>query len=559
MVIIVQVLLALTFIFFCVLTYYFTKTWRALHVVTVFLTFVMGIVLALMTSMTLKTHSAWRSKYEDYKAQLTQAQSDGEMLEFGDRTRVEQVQPTVLSLSSRFNRLMYERGRVWRGAVKVQADATAAQLRVVPENAPQGTQHGINRNMIVYAFHEQSPGVDANNQPLKPVPSTFMGEFKVTGVTEAAVTIAPNLPLDAVQRSLMNSDSTWVLYETMPLDGHYIFNDSNSPGSALSGDEFIDLTNEPDQSVFGAMSQEEIDKLFAWGINWNIPGNDMNDPRRQRYITGNFPGSFGPLLGPESAHSRDGSPLRGGDETRVPEGNVWYKAEFTQAAANNPLLKVDVDADNPLLPGTSGFFDERGLSVAARLMRTEDEGGKQAVLKPNMIGLFKRGSEDINDGGDEIHAEDLDDWVDAGLCTVSPIYVRNLRNYQEEFHQVFVRRQKAEDDIGTATRHIATLNETKSAIDEQNLYRQDEVRKLSGMGLPEGQLGDLPGYQAEQAAMDKLLADLDGELQTTREHLSSLYRTNAALEAKLADVQQRLKAEIDRRTAEAAKASDAGE
>ena len=50
---IVQILLALTFIFFCVLTYYFTKTWRALHVVTVFLTFIMTIVLALMTAMTL--------------------------------------------------------------------------------------------------------------------------------------------------------------------------------------------------------------------------------------------------------------------------------------------------------------------------------------------------------------------------------------------------------------------------------------------------------------------------------------------------------------------------
>lgn len=68
---IVQIVLGLLFVFFCVLTYFCTKTWRTLHVVALFLTFVMTFVLVVMACLTLKTHATWKRRYDSLQTQLT--------------------------------------------------------------------------------------------------------------------------------------------------------------------------------------------------------------------------------------------------------------------------------------------------------------------------------------------------------------------------------------------------------------------------------------------------------------------------------------------------------
>jgi hypothetical protein len=207
---------------------------------------------------------------------------------------------------------------------------------------------------------------------------------------------------------------------------------------------------------------------------------------------------------------------------------------------------IEVDATTSI-QGTRSYFDTQGLAVDPRLMRKRKEGQKSTVtFKKDDIGIFMKGSEDVDEGGSEIIDDDLDDWIEKGICRlITPIYVRQLNSYQEDFQMLADRGQQVEESIRLVTKNIELWRESKQYCDRQIVYRRDEKAKLDGEGLPDARIGELPGFQRDVAELDKLLTALQGQRQTYIDKLSRTYRTNMALREQLALVQKKLKEQID--------------
>jgi hypothetical protein len=114
-----------------------------------------------------------------------------------------------------------QRGRVWAGATPAgRVDAATGQVAVA---IPAPKPHGLAQDAIVYVF-EQGPA-----NPGRPdQPAQYLGEFRVTAVTENGVTLQSVPGLDQrtgerLARSAATRGAVWKLYETMPMDNHEHF------------------------------------------------------------------------------------------------------------------------------------------------------------------------------------------------------------------------------------------------------------------------------------------------------------------------------------------------
>ncbi len=532
----IYALFGVLFVASCILAYFSSRTWNWLHVTATFFNCLFGMLALVMLGNYIDWQSKWRTAYQRNVEQLAQERAIGRALKYGDPLRDIQDEPTVTELSGKFNRLVYQRGRVWRWCTPVNAQNNQFQLRLLPENAPQDASHGVAQGIALHAFLEEIPVdrdgdgqedlVDRNGdgQPESPVlrlPGAYLGEFVVTGTDAQTITLSPTGQLDSIQQGLVKRQATWVLYEVMPVDGHFLF------ASTESGDlvEYVEPNDEVQQEVFGHMDDASLRSIFEEAVRRNFP----NMPPAQQTQYANL------LLGD---YLNDGKALTPETERQAPEEVVWYKVRFLKEHS------IAVDATTPSISETRNFYDTQGLSLDPRLMR-----GDTVTFKKGQYGIFKKGSEETDIGGREIVDDDLDDWIEQGICEmITPIYVRPLNSYQDGFHLIAARAQRVEENIRQITINIAQWQESKKYCDTQIVYRRDEKAKLDGDGLPDGQLGELPGFQQDVAAADAVLTALMEQKTTLMEQLSRIYRANAALREQLAAVQRYLKAEIDEKS-----------
>ncbi len=171
-------------------------------------------------------------------------------------------------------------------------------------------------------------GVDLS---LCKVPNFYMGEYKVVGdpnANPAALTLAPTMPLsDAQIQQLQDANSTWVLYEVMPVDAHKVF-------EGFSAEQLRLLISQD------SMDDEQYQALIESYARDLQPGNDMDPPERK-----------------------------------------WMTVEFTQPMTID--VDVDVAADEGQQPLPDSLFDPSGRSVVATLSQggtTEFQAGDQATF-----------------------------------------------------------------------------------------------------------------------------------------------------------------------------------
>ena len=416
------------------------------------------------------------------------------MLEHGDPTLVEPETPSVNDLQHRLNRVLLDRGRVWRRCTPAAPAANGVVVSTVPptETGQPGDPNtakpnGITANMVLYAFLE-----DANQMPI-----AYLGEFLVADAQPASVTLQPTMPLDGQQQALVAAQpARWALYEMMPIDAHQVFSDEDTVARIL------DDTPEP---IFGKMNEQNLRTVFA-----TVTAQPADSPLVSELV---------------AAYLKDGSPASDQEVNESPE-NIWRKLEFEKADH-----KERVDSNNPD-PGVGGhYFDQEGYAQVSQLRR-----GEEASFRLKDVGIFPY----VVDDDKRL----VDGLISSGTCrNLGPYYVRTLRDYEEAFHDIQDRFIRRTEDTLRAQRDLDALNASIAAISAQSQYRHDEHTKLQQ---------DLQGFERDKKQLTELVTTLEAQKESIREELSSLFQTNLALDQQLTEYNAKLTEEINRRTAEVA-------
>ncbi len=532
----IYALFGLFFVITCLLAFLSAKSWNWLHITALFLNGLLVMFALVLVANYMDWQRKWRVAYDRNLADLQEARAVGRTLKYGDPMKDVQEEPTFIELTGRFNRLVYQRGRVWRRCSRRNVQNNQFQIQVVPDNAPANLVHGIAQGVSLYAFLEQVPfaaaGADQaaggmqgqGDQPPFLLPGAYLGEFTVTATDAKTVTLRPSAPLDPYQQQHVRAGATWVLYEVMPVDGHYVFATDESRDIV----EYVEPNDDPEQRIFGPMDPQALTRLFDTAVSVNYP---------------RAAGSWRQKVVQEltALYSEDGKSLTLQEaEGKDPE-EIWYKVEFLRSYEYRVAPDKEVSFSD-----TRESFNTDGLAIDPRLVR--GDSGK-VTFKKGQYGIFKKGLEDRDDNDREYVDDDLDDWIEQGICKiVAPVFVRRLNNYRDGFQLIANETQRVQEAIRQVTANTAQWQEAKRHCDSQITYRRDEKMKLDGEGLPEGQIGELAGFRRDVEATDKLLQELTRQKTSLLEELSRLYRANAALREQLAAVQRYLKEQIDQQT-----------
>ena len=249
---------AVLLVIFGVLAFLASNTWKASHLVLLFFVFLASLSFMAFSTAALKTRGAWKKKHDSLVKQIESKQEELRRLKFGDLASDELV--SVPQFENELKKITLDRGRVWRGVIPIgpgEGNEFGLSLAkwggdncftlgeedepAIPEgdDAAAGAAlkpHGIDDGMVLYAFLESSVKAAPDNvkqalfgdsdlptrdeQGFCRIPFVYLGSFRVVGVEGANVKISPALPLDPQQQAAIQQQSTWVLYEIMPLDQH---------------------------------------------------------------------------------------------------------------------------------------------------------------------------------------------------------------------------------------------------------------------------------------------------------------------------------------------------
>jgi hypothetical protein len=174
--------------------------------------FVASVAFFYFATRTLASHRAWQEAARSYDLPLEKAQKEIAQLQEGNSAAT----PPVLSISQldvKLHDLLVGRGKVWRGCAVKTFDQNTLQLVV---EVPFPDPHQIQDKMVLYLFEESEPG-------------HYMGEYKVAGIAEKAVELAPTMkpPTPALlklqQDRVRGTKVPWSIYEKLPTDQHEVF------------------------------------------------------------------------------------------------------------------------------------------------------------------------------------------------------------------------------------------------------------------------------------------------------------------------------------------------
>ncbi len=490
-------------ILFIVMIVLSASTWRAWHIVAMCLTFLAAVGLVVVGSLSLKTHNYWRKTHADVSKKLADATHEGIVLEHGDPMLVASPTPAVDEVQSvdelqhRLNRVLLDRGRVWRRCTPGVPANNAIQVSTVPPTEtgepgdPNTAQpNGIAPDMVLYAFLE-----DGNQMPI-----AYLGEFQVIDAQPTVVTLQETVALDGQQRQLIAAPPIqpvrWTLYEMMPIDSHHVFSDRDTVGKIL---------DDQPQPVYGEVNEEHLRVIFA-----TVTGQSADSPVVTELV---------------SDYLKDGRPATEQDVNQSPE-NIWVKLEFLKDHQER------VDSNNPDAGVSGAYFDPEGYAEASRLRRGD------AQLRKGDVGMYLYAQAE--------HKRAVDDLISSGLCReVGPYFIRSLRDYQEAFHDNLARYSRCIEATRRAQRDVDALKSTIVKTQEQIAYRQEERSKLQQ---------DQQGYERDRSKLAELVAALESQKTALHEELSRLYQTNLALSQQLAEYNAKLTDEINQRAAAVAAA-----
>jgi hypothetical protein len=513
-------------LFFCVMTFFFTKTFRWPHVVFLFLTFGMSMWFVAMAALSHKTRLHWRQRVDRLSGELEVLKKQKDKLINNYVMDSDGNLPeTVLTARSKLNRVMLDRGRVWRScSVTAVTPAGEVQVSTAPDGAADAPPNQIDESAILYAFFEADAGVSVK------VPDNYLGEFRASAVSPTTVTLVATdermlLPSQTTMiRGSAGGAGTWSLYEVMPIDSHQIY--------ALDPNKNVHLTAVEDQAIFGPVDAELVQTLYN-------PDKFIAEFRANQVVTTPQQEQFvrAYLTGIRNSVLRDGGKPNSGNQADGGnvdvEDNIYVKLQF------DVDYEVAVDSDTGQGGLTAEYFDSTGSALVDRLRRD-----KLGFLPEDARGSvkFKKGDFGV------FHQKKADELVAQNLATpIEPRFVRRLIDFTYEFHKMLERRTRIVQDVARMRAEIVATKEAEKRTVIQRDFRKDERDRL---------LVDKAKFEVEQQQVAVYASELRTKMATLNAELSALYRSNAALAARLDARSKQLTDEINRRT-EAATATAA--
>ena len=511
-----------------VLCYLGARSWPAWHVVVLFFLLVSMAGLLVLASMALKTHKEWRMEHAQLEQQVLAAErSISELRDSNSLLSDEAALNSLPGVTEALSETVIDRGRVWRNVSPTEIQAAQVSLdmsnwgdrrcarvglgddeELEPEPDPTvegegeaeaapavaAATHQLSVSMIVYAFvekpiteldetrrsalfGEQSSLVENDTAGVCKLPSTYVGDYRVTAVDNNQVVIVPLSPPDEFhQQALSDSQGkTWTLYELMPLDSHQVF--------PVAGSSVVDDEDEDDDEADGGASdplQARRELLMALMPQASMPGLAQEDYERliDRYV-------------------RDRTRAAAGDPPTETLTHVRFLQEHS--------IDVDLEAADP---GAESSYDPSGRAQLPHLRHgtavTYQQGDEQYFDTETAERLVREG-----------HAEVTDE---------PPLYSRPLVDYVLFFQQNQMQLDRLAIQIATLTADSRDVMLAAEKADAQIAYRTAEKTKLES---------DRENLQREMSSLNTLLAELREERSVQKTEIANLFRMNRQLENQL--------------------------
>ena len=515
--IIAIVLLVLVFLPIAILG---IKTWHWLHVTAAVFLFGSTLWFTISAASVAELHLDYKTKYWKTVKQLEQAEE--QIFELANGPRNEAIPPEpgavntptwnpdapLSTCRTALARIIADRGRVWRGCVVTDGNPAAGQFLVTTALAEGVENHGVAVNDVLYAFAETAEFEENNSKRL---PQQYVGEFKVTAVTNNTVTLELTTP-DGVDGShtLLGINASLSLYSLMPIDGHIFFATEPAPRNFGAS---VPVNESP---VFGKMfSAEELQVPTIFTPPSGYQAVNPNHPPLLQSFAKQYSSQAGTIWQSiESEYVRDGGPWREGDR----EVNRWVRVKFLKPSAP---MRVDSGAEQGVTDGF--YFDPTNGQAALPTLKGGTAEGQIELTQKDY---------DINDYALFPNNEQTQALVAGGYCEIeSEVYVRQLNDYAFSFLHGFEMRSSLSQSVQLVTEEIASLQKSQQRTDRQIMSRQTERDELTA---------DKGKFDQEQQVAAEYLSTLNQQWTSLQTELSKLYQQNVALEGQLNEVNSQL-------------------
>ncbi|MEM9587392.1 MAG: hypothetical protein AAGA03_08925 [Planctomycetota bacterium] len=435
---------------FGVIVWKAAPNWRWYQITAVSITMLLGIIFLFPVAGILKSRSAWHQLKEKADARVADLADQQAVLKFGDpQSNETEVREGLVSLSTKLAKLNSEAGRHWRNLRRVSqggfpirlASVDPAAVAGLPADdaaaAGAGDRPLIRDGMVVYGFGER---VYQGTAVSVPVPSVYLGEYRVTASTPTEVSIEPTGKLLASQIKALNTQeaNSWSLYELLPLDGHEPF---VAEGSTPSGD-----------NLFGRVDEEFVNQLLKDRVNAETFAQYLHDGQR----------------------ATDQDPLLA----------RWVKVEFVKK------YELEVDSEQQRSALDAAFFAADGRAVDSRLQR--GDGGKVQIAAGEQVVLKEEAADEVIAAGqakliDRYYMRPLNDYRLLTRRIALRLASLELRKVELEFELGVIQNAISETESATGLgqearekleQDLAQIQTEAKAI---RTYHDDVKGKVSSM------------------------------------------------------------------------------
>ena len=407
----IGVLLVLFYIFLLVMCW---KTWRVSHILFAFFTFAAAATFLIFASFVLKTHAVWREHYEQHTVAVAKLEAENQKYLHGDLEDVQQTEDSIRSLRASLAVAEVDRGRIWRECRPMQQLGPGAyRVNTVPLSKPETEAprpNGIAPKSVLYAFAEQETPEGYR------VPSVYLGEFTVSDASDTEVSLTAQLPMspDQVQAAAQGNTS-WALYEILPLDSHEAFAEHDDAERRMLG-----------------MDKELLRQYLP---------NRLGLPEAE----------YQALLERFQRYNREAT-------DQDPPDNLWVLVEFEKAHE----IQVDSELNQSLLDAGGRFFDSSGRALERRLQR-----GEEGTVK------FRQGDTAVFD------KDTADILVGDGVAKqIKVLYRRGLHDFSFFFRDAYYRHMSLDQEIQRAQRDADIMTGLKAKAEAELAQRQQEKAKV---------------------------------------------------------------------------------
>jgi len=500
--ILVWLAILISLVIFIVMLVKSGKNWGALHITLLVFLFIEAWCFLIFSACVLdRRNPDMKELYQD-KVGLIAKSEDRIVAEQkarnGDRINPIPDMNAYVPVTNELNRLLVERGRVWRGAAvgpiagkEVSLELTAG-LAGLPAAAPgaepaapaAASNLGLSQESIVQVFGERT---DERGT----IPFVYLGEFVVSSANGSAIKLKPTANLTPEQNAAIASGNfpTWSIYELMPLDSHNAF------AAAASKEE--------ENAIFGRMDPQEVATLL--GIDSSLATAELTSLNVSNAIKARVLQSY---------LNDGGRPPEG-----TPPEQLYIRVEFLKDHT------IEVDAQEQRAATEGGFYDLSGRSVDARLKRVDEKGEREAKVSFKATDVIVL---------DTTSAEDL---IKQGIAKqLAPVFVRQLNDYEYAFREVRRQITAALQDAKLIERELAEMLKSQGIADTQVRMHQQERAKLDK---------DFAQYSKESEVITGEATRLERELNKQRSELSSMFQEIQSLRNQIVEKQRAATAAID--------------